>query len=215
MTALEVYERFRIMPSLQLHQLRVASVAKMVCDHFKAPLDSRSVVLAALFHDMGNIVKFDLTRYPEMVEPEGLAYWEDMKAAYVSKYGTDSHAANLGIGREIGLPENVLDLIDSVSFSRMPETLARGTFEQKITEYADTRVGPYGILSIDERLGDAVARYAHRYASEDEARKQYREHALIAKNIEKNVLANTDLAPEDINDESCAPLIDELKHFQV
>lgn len=215
MTAPEIYEKYRIMRNLQEHQIRVAAVAKMVCDHFQGPIDAQSVITAALFHDMGNIVKFKLTYFPEFLEPEGLQYWEHMQKASVSKYGEDSHAANIAIAKEIGLSQKVQHLINCVSFSRMPETLARGTFEEKIVEYADTRVGPFGILSIRDRFADGAKRYAYRYSSPEEAAANYETHVTIAEEIERNVLANTDIRSDDITDDACAPLVEELKHFQV
>ena len=41
------------MPGLQLHQLRVAAVGKLICEHLKKPVRTKDVVVACLFHDMG------------------------------------------------------------------------------------------------------------------------------------------------------------------
>ena len=57
---------------------------------------------------MGNIIKSDLTVFPEFREPEGLDYWQNVKDDYVKKYGTDHHAANAIIAREIGLVDRVV-----------------------------------------------------------------------------------------------------------
>ena len=76
----EVYSEYKIMPTLQLHQLRVAAVARLVCDHLTHPINTRDVILACLFHDMGNIIKSNLNHFPEFCEPEGTAYWEKVKA---------------------------------------------------------------------------------------------------------------------------------------
>ena len=203
------------MQNLQLHQLRVAAVAKLICDRFSEKIDSHSVILGALLHDMGNIVKFNLSYFPEFLEPEGLEYWQNVKDEFVAKYGAESHEANKAIAKEIGVSDFVISLIDSVSFSRMPDTLASGSHEQKIIEYADTRVGPFGILSIPERFADWAKRYAYRYANDEEAHRRYEEQTRIALEIERQVLQKTDLRPDDIHDAAIAPLMEELKHFQV
>jgi len=81
----EIYREYRLMPSLSLHQLRVAAVAKLICDSFKERIDTNNVVLACLYHDMGNIIKFDLNYFPEFTKPEGLEYWQKIKEDYIKK----------------------------------------------------------------------------------------------------------------------------------
>ena len=75
----EIYDAYRIMPSLQLHQLRVGAAGKLIAEHFSDSLDERSVVLACLFHDMGNIIKSDLVTFPDFVEPGGVRLLEAYK----------------------------------------------------------------------------------------------------------------------------------------
>jgi hypothetical protein len=214
-TVQQIYDEHRIMRNLQLHQLRVGAVARLITAHFKVELDSLSVVTAALFHDMGNIVKFDLGVFPESLEPEGRHYWEEVKREFIAKYGAESHAANLAIARELGLSETVCMLIDSVSFSKLPETLEKGSAEQQIVEYCDTRVGPYGILSIRERFLDGAERYAYRYPDREAALKRYEEFTKIDEEIERRIFSRCDISPSDITDLAIAPIVEELKHFQV
>src|SRR3989338_9708360 len=118
-----IYAEYKIMPSLQLHQVRVAAVAQLICDNFQKPVSKNEVILACLFHDMGNIIKSDLTYFPEFIEPEGLTHWQGIKDGYVKRYGVDHHAANATIAREIGLSENACILIDGVGFSKLEDVL--------------------------------------------------------------------------------------------
>jgi len=62
------------MPSLQLHMFRVAGVASVICENFKQPelINQDDIVSACLLHDMGNIIKFNLSLFPQFLEPEGL-----------------------------------------------------------------------------------------------------------------------------------------------
>ncbi len=56
---IQIYSQYKIMPTLQQHQLRVAGVAKQICDSISEPIDKEVVVDVCLVHDMGNIIKFD------------------------------------------------------------------------------------------------------------------------------------------------------------
>lgn len=203
------------MPSLQLHQLRVGAVAKIVADAYPDEIATYDIIVAALFHDMGNIIKFNLELFPEFLEPEGMEYWGSVKKEYIEKYGTSSHKASVAIAHEIGLSDTVVELIDHISVSHLPEILEKGSVEQKIVEYADDRVGPFGVISVRERFADMARRYAGRYDTPDEALAQYAKYTDVASRIEEDLLAKTNLAPTDINDAAVAPLVEELKHFQV
>lgn len=214
-TVRELYADYRIMPSLQMHQLRVAAVVQLVCDNFSQPINKQDIVVACLFHDMGNIIKSDLTRYPEFLAPEGLEYWEGVKADFVQKYGNESHTATAAIAREIGLPENSVGIIERTSFSQIANTLRGNSFEQKIAEYADCRSGTHGIVSIKERFADAVKRYVYRYASVEEAHAKYAEHADMTKVLETQIFEHCSIAPPDINDVTVLPLLKELSEYPV
>ena len=213
-TAQEIYTAYEIMPGLQLHQLRVASVAKLMCENLNKPINIHDVTLACLFHDMGNIIKSDLTRFPEFLEPQGFAYWERVRAKFIEKYGDNAHHGNVAIAKEIGLNPSVIELIDGISFSNIEWIVANASFEQKISEYADDRVGPFGILSVADRLADARARYI------DSGKTYYTLEGFekLSKSVfvlEKQIFAETRIAPEDITDDAIAPLIEELRQYGV
>ena len=53
----EIYTKYKIMPSLQLHQYRVAGVAMYLCERVKMKIDTDNIIAACLLHDMGNIIK--------------------------------------------------------------------------------------------------------------------------------------------------------------
>jgi hypothetical protein len=217
-TPREIYDAYKILPNLQLHQLRVTAVAKLVCDGFKAPVDERTVILACLFHDMGNILKFDLMRFPEFVAEKGVGYWQEVKNEYAEKYGRDQHEATLKIARELGLSEQVRICIDSIAFSKAEATLGSGTWEQKICEYADSRVGPHGVLPLDERLREARKRYLTRTVKPDIALvppDRFEEIVQAEHELERVILAQATHAAEDINDAAVATLLGKLWEYPV
>ncbi len=212
-TPREIYAAYTIMPSLQLHQLRVAAVAKLICDNFKQPIEKRDVILACLFHDMGNIVKSDLTLYPDLLEPEGQAYWENAKREFIQKYGLSAHAASVAIAREISLPESVVSIVDHIGFSEIENTGQGSSYEQKIAQYADCRVSTRGIVSVKERFEEAVGRYVKRYKTLEEATAAYALYTTWGHEIERRIFSETPLVPEDISDASAAPIIEELWEY--
>jgi len=220
-TARQLYTEYKIMPSLQLHQLRVAAVGKLVCDNFTPPaggaINTHDVTLACLFHDMGNIIKSELSYFPEFLEPQGLVYWQGVKDEYVKKYGADHRAANTAIAQEIGLPQGAYELFAGLGFSKLEKILLDASSEQKICEYADLRVGPHGVLPLIERLLEGRERYLEtskkrlHYASED----SFRKLSESAKKLEEQVLSNTSLAPDDISDAAIQNSIEELQNYSV
>lgn len=208
----DVYEEYKIMPQLQLHQLRVAAVAFLLCDARDEPVDTRDVVLACLFHDMGNIIKSNFDHFPDSFRgPQPRSHWEAVKEEYIRKYGPNTHQATLKIAEELKLPPAVRQLIDEISFSRLEQTRDEGTISQKITEYADLRVGPHGVISLGARIDDIRARYAGAPGSETPAdERRFLQLSRAAFAIERQIFENIALQPEDLNDASVEVLLEEL-----
>lgn len=210
-----IYTEYRIMPQLQQHQLRVAAVAKQICDNFPSPLDEPSVLSACLLHDMGNILKFELDRFPEFNEPEGLEYWETVKREMGQKYNsTDEHEATVSIAKELGASQKVIGYIDAIGFDRAADNVTTSSFEAKICCYADQRVGPYGVLPLNERLADGKKRYEGReefaYGND-----RHEEYSAALREIERQIFSETSIQPEDITDASTGVHIADLKHYNI
>ncbi len=201
------------MPTLQLHQLRVAGVAKVIVNQFKDPIDKDSVLLACLFHDMGNIIKSDLSIFPEFLQPEGLEYWQGVKNEFLEKYGPDEHAATITIAKEAGLPVAALHCIERIGFSHATENDQDNVMEYKVCNYVDMRVGPYGVLSMNDRIIEGQKRYAGKKHSIAGAKFDSLVQSL--ENIEKVIFGKTDLKPEDVNNEKVNNLIEELRKTEI
>ena len=221
-TPREIYAEYKIMPSLQLHQLRVAAVGKFVCDNFTKPINPHDVILACLFHDMGNIIKSDLTVFPEFSEPEGLDYWQGVKDEYVKKYGADHHVANAVIAREIGLPESAYRLITDIGFSKIDKILLDASDEQKICEYGDLRVGPHGVLPMEERLEEGRRRYLSRKSVVDgegtgvrKPDEHYQALVRSAKELEQQIFESATITPVDITDDAIKDIVEELRDYPI
>lgn len=213
-TPSSIYSKYKIMPNLREHQLRVASVAKMICDSISTPIDSGGVVVSCLFHDMGNIIKFDLNYFPDFLEPEGFEYWQKVKDEFIEKYGNEEHIATEKICREIGLSDTELGYLDAIGFSRIKRILESDSLEKKICLYSDQRVGPYGVISLDERLVDGRKRYEGR---KDKAivSEQFEELAQALKELESQIFSFSKIKPESISDEKIEPNISIFADMEV
>ena len=205
-TPREIYTAYKVMPGLQTHQLRVAAVGKLICENFTQPIEKNDVVLACLFHDMGNIVKFKLDAFPEVLQPEGLEYWEKQKAEMVQKYGPEQHHVSETIAQELGLPDTVIHMIGNSGVSRLPEILVSDSAELKIMQYADLRVAPSGVVSLAERFED----FARRYLGDKD-----NDLLQAGQELEEQIFLRSTIQPEDINDAAVAPLIGELSEYPV
>lgn len=212
-TVQEIYSEYKIMPNLQEHQLRVAAVAKTITENFNGNLDVESIVTACLFHDMGNIIKSDLARFPEFVEEKGIEYWQGVKDEFVLKYGPDEHVATQIIAKEIGLNAGATECLSHIGFSNLGINEKSDSFENKICNYADMRVGPHGIISLEERYIDGQKRYAtskHVVASE-----KFQELAQSGRMIENQIFSQTKIKPEEINDDKIKDLMEELRNKEI
>jgi hypothetical protein len=209
----DIYDEYKIMPNLQMHQLRVTAVAKQICESLSIETDKNAVIKACLLHDMGNIIKFTLGYFPEFLEPEGLEYWQKVKNDYIFKYGSNDHAASLAIAQEINVSARIYDLINCIDATVSENIAIEDDWEKKICAYADNRVSPYGVVSAIDHSINAKKRYKNHphYFSE-------KDRSLFMKNlfsIEKQIFSRSKIKPEDINDASVARDIEILKDFEI
>lgn len=210
MNPIEIYKKYQIMPNLQIHQLRVAGVALAIIRNLTVPVDEKAILNACLFHDMGNIIKFDLSYFPEFVQPEGLEYWEKVKQDFIEKYGNEEHHATLLICQELGFSKKDLELLNAVGFSRALDTFKSGSIEKMICCYADQRVGPHGVISLDQRFADGAKRYENK---PERSRMSDQRYALAQalKDMEAEIFKQAKIKPEEVNDEVVNDLIEFLK----
>jgi len=208
----DIYREYKIFAGLQKHMLSVAAVAKIICEYSKIDLETEHIISACLLHDMGNIIKSDLPRFPELLEPEGLEYWQSVQNEFFLKYGHDEHRATMIVAGEIGVSSRTLEAIKHIGFSYIGAVYDIADIFLKICSYCDMRVGPQGIFSLDERLDDLQVRYSKRGKYDTAIFPKYH---MYLHNFETEIFSTTDITPEFITDERIAPVIEELKNWHV
>ncbi len=210
---LDIYKEYKINKSLVMHQLRVASVALVICDSFDFPIDKKNIIKACLLHDMGNIIKFDLNYFPEHNEPEGKEYWQGVKNDYVLRYGENEHHASLKIAEELDLNTRACDLIKMIDSDLIDIIAKESDFEAKICMYCDGRVTPHGVVSIEERSLEAKERYKNHPHNFDEERRIFFNKNLSL--IENQIFSHSKLKPDDIDDSTISEILKKLKGFTI
>lgn len=206
----QIYTDYKIMPTLREHMYRVAAIAYLICDSIADFNDKQNVIIACLLHDMGNIIKFKLGHLPEFLEPEGLDYWQQVQDEFKKKFSDDEHNATLKIAKEIGVSENVLNLIDIVGFPNGEKNLIENNLSKMICGYSDMRVAPHGVLPLAERLEDLRKRYIHRHPTDDGSFGRYSNSFL---QMEDKIFNQASIKSTEITDEKITGIIKELKNF--
>ncbi len=157
-----IYHHYQVPTNLQRHMLRVAAVAKTICDHFQASiiLNTESIIITSLLHDMGNVLKIDFND-TSLFDAEDLGRIEEYKqtqASLLEKYGSNPDEATLGILRELGISDEAIELCEHSHWEAAETFVESDDWAKKICLHADMRVGPYGLLTLRERFDDLVRR---------------------------------------------------------
>ena len=209
MNIIEIYKKYHLPENLQMHMLRVAACSSLIIDNWTGvEIDNKAIIRVCLLHDMGNIVKIpeDFSKDQEFLK---------IRKKYFDKYGTNDHEINLEIGKQEGLTEQELTILDGKRSRKNEETLKSSSYERKICAYCDQRVAPDGVVSIKERLEDAKVRYKNKplsvWSNEEKAN-----HLIeCSLGIEKQIMQYCKLKPEDINDFSIKEYIEKLKTYNI
>lgn len=208
----DIYNKYKIMPNLQDHMFRVAGVASLICDNFNELLPKREIVSACLLHDMGNIIKFNLDKFPEFLKPEGLDYWKNIQNEYFNKYGKEQHVATNKIIKELGVSDEVFYLVENIGFGKAYDNFKSDSFARKICAYSDMRVAPFGVESLEGRLEDFRGRSRGSSIYKDSEVEDIHNYFF---EIEKQIFTKCKIRPENINNETILQIITELKNESI
>lgn len=159
----QLYTQYHIMPQLATHMLRVAGVGKIIAKNWVHGCDAKLITELSLLHDMGNIVKFDLSKNDgKFGKIEKIEYWQEVQKNYWDKYGHEAHDATIGILRDANLSRfaHYIEEEEQLYFAEANESgLSKASVAATILMYADCRVTPAGVVSYRERIDDLKNRY--------------------------------------------------------
>lgn len=163
MTIQEIYSKYNIPINLQQHMLLTAKTAIAISEHWNGiPFNHQKIILACLLHDLGNLIKFDLKKYPEFLgeESKNRQFWKRTQEKMIAAYGSDEHLATEKMLKELHINSEVIRLILEKTFANACTIEKVDDWPLKILLYCDFRVGPYGILPLKERVKELMERSA-------------------------------------------------------
>ncbi len=160
----EIYKKFDIPNNLVHHMMTVALVVKFIQTNWTGKqLDWDQLIKAALLHDLGNIVKFDMDKYPELMKEEvsRIDYWKKIQKKIIKKYGTNDHLATEKMLNKVNIEQSITKLILDKSFGNVIKVVNGNDWYAKILLFADLKVGPTKIMLVKERITDIKNRMPH------------------------------------------------------
>jgi hypothetical protein len=162
MTILQIYQQYHIPINLRQHMLRVAAVGKIVSENCNSDRINQDLVIKTLLlHDMGNILKFnfDNTSFFIKEDKKKIDTYRQIQLEFTTKYGSDADIATIKIIKEITTDQKIIDLCANTHGQHVKEFLDTSKWNYKICYYSDMRIDPNGVVSIDNRFEDLIARY--------------------------------------------------------
>lgn len=200
----DIYAQYQIMPQLSEHMRRVAGVGELILKGWKEEIDRDLVIRTLLLHDMGNIVKFDLTN--PLMPLSNIAHWKKVQAEWWHKYGRDTHEVTKKIVEELGQMDvsRVFDEEHGGYLSGKTEQILDQSASAKILVYADVRVIPTGVVPMKQRIEDLNRRYGRGLS-------WYNFLYQLEEEIEK--MTATDLTT--ITEEAVRPMMNEWLEYEI
>jgi hypothetical protein len=158
---------------------------------------------------VGNIVKFNIQKYPQFLgeEQSRAQYWMEVQEEMIKKYGTDDHLTTKQMLTELEISQEIVNNVYEMSYWNAPVIKSGDNWVLKILLYSDLRVSPSGIISIKERLDDVHARL-----------EKYKDRTDLydaGLDIEKQIQENLTVSVLDINDNSTKVDDKELLGIQI
>jgi hypothetical protein len=219
MTITSIYSKYLTPLNLQRHMLSVAGVASLICDAVnaggKTDVNQDLIVKASLLHDMGNILKFDFTRL-DIFDSQDRNRIEELKhnqILFKEKYGSNPDIATLKIVEEVltysGRVEmSILNLIEESHWENLANYLETNRLDILICCYSDMRVGPFGVLTLEERIGDLKIRRPEESTKLDQL-------LVWGKQAERKVESLAGKSMSVINDEDVRDLFKKLSLVEI
>lgn len=161
---LDVYTRYQVPSHLARHMLQCAAVADWLLSVWSGEeIDQQVVIETLLVHDLANILKFDWSLPQEYFGwgQEDATFYQSIAKKIAQRYGDDEVVATKLMIQELSLDDKV-----ALTFTRIGERHEKPWLdherEVQLVWYCDMRVGPQGLVSIEERFADGLKRYQHR-----------------------------------------------------
>jgi len=151
----DIYKLFEIPPNLQDHLITVTKISNLIATHWQDQnINISDLIKVSLLHDLGNIVKFNFEKFPI----DNINYWKGKQTEIIKKYGNDDHDVTQKMLQEIKIDDKLIKIILNKSFDNSINISQSSDWISKILLYADLRVLPNGVGTLQQRLDDVKDR---------------------------------------------------------
>ncbi len=216
-TIQEIYIQYKIPPPLMHHLYRVTAYALYLADHLvpNIQLNRDFITKSCLFHDIGNIIKFDF-RPDRLIEiaAQDEVKWRQIQEEFIMKYGSDENIAVNKIVAEIALDENVQKLLRQTGMEKIRYALATNEWSIKLIRIADEHISPQGVVTMRQRYADVLARYQgrkHHLAD----KKENEERLALALELEKQIQSKCTVDLQNISNLDIEPYVERLGEYEI
>jgi putative nucleotidyltransferase with HDIG domain len=203
MKILNIYSKYKIPQNLREHMLRVAALAKAILKSWTGSnLDKQAIIKACALHDIAKPMNFDLKKQKKFgMTPKEIRDLEKHQKDLKQKYGNSEHQATINICKDLGCSPKVVKLAGNLEWKYIPKLLKENDIESLLPIYCDMRIGPNGLLSVDQRLNELKKRVSL---------KNYESHLKSGKTLEQKIKKNTSLDLDSIRNEQVNSALDDL-----
>lgn len=188
-----IYKTYNIPPSLQQHMLLVAGIGNIIAKEIPS-CDIELVTALCMIHDMGNIVKFnvesDLSKKLSKQDNISIEKIKKIQTNIKTKFGNEHHSATENIVQDFTNNKKIITLLKQLDFKNATHIAKQECIELQIALYADYRIGPFGLVSLQERFNDLHKRYHNRpehKLNEQEVKQLQNAYSIIEKELEKKI----------------------------
>ncbi len=220
MTISKIYQQYPVPPNLAQHMLMVAAVGSWLTDHFKNKklVNQPVIIQALLLHDLANIIKFDLSKFVHFLGggEDELQRLIIKQQQVIKKYGKNEHQAMLAMVAELSVKPAVIKILKTLTIAKVPQITKGQDFSLKIALYADYRVAPHGLVSLDERMDDLLVRYVGREKDYELARPAVmKKNRNLLKQIEAQISSKLDVSLDQLNVKIVETQLKVLKDYPI
>ncbi len=216
-TIQDIYTTYRIPPNLQLHMYQVTAFGLYVAHHIQPDIhvDTGTITTGNLLHDMGNIIKFDFSPHATFGIPAGeIPYWKEVQKEFIEKYGMDEDVATDAIAAEIGVEQKVLDILSQHGIQKAEIALSTNDWNLKIIRLSDERVGPHGVVTLDDRYQDIIKRYGNKKHDLSDTGYINKRRGLMMK-LESQIQERCSVDLQKITTADIEPYIKSLRNYEL
>jgi hypothetical protein len=209
----DIYLKYNIPPNLQEHMKRVFGFVCFLEKHWVGKyIDWEMVKKLALVHDLGNIVKFDFDKFPDLLGDEkvNVKHWKEIQKQTIEKYGSDDHEATIKMLHDIGFTDKECLILSAKSFGNSINVAKLNNWPLKILYYADLRVLPSGVGTLEERIKDIKTRMP-KYST----RPDFDELLKSCRNVESQIQKGLSVFVNKITNNSIDPYINLLHKVDI